>query len=472
VKKLNLSFFLFLWLSPKIVLPVHAGVGDSINKTELIKSFQELIAIRSITGAEKPAGIYLLNKSKELGFVTKTFYDKDSFINFSASLYPLESKKKNIVFLCHFDVVPANDSAKWKYPPFAGTLANDTIWGRGALDMKGVGILELYALREYLAEAKVKELPYNFTILFVSDEEKGGDHGAKFITEKYLDVINPLLVLGEGGAGFRDVLPSKPDSLLFMISVAEKRSLWLKLTVKQHAAGHGAMGSHNSANAMLIRALDKIENHKPSIRFEKTTKKMFKRIGKLNGGFKGFILRNVNAFYLRPFRRKILEQQAGLLTEVTNSTTITSIYNPQAPPNVIPDEAAAYLDCRLVPKMKTEKFIRHLKRRILNSRINVEIVDESAKAKASATDSLFAAVCKGLTKTYPGALQVPILFPATTDNSFFRAKNINAYGVLPIIMTEDLIKTVHGVDECIPVSAVLRGANAYKNIITEIINCK
>jgi len=241
MQKHYLIFVVYLSLSPIAMFTAHAGVTDSTNKKDLIKSFQELLAIRSITGTEKPAGLYLLKKSKELGFVTKTFYDKDSFLNFSASLYPLESKKKNIIFLCHFDVVPANDSTKWKYPPFAGTLANDTIWGRGALDMKGIGILELYALREYLAEAKAKELPYNFTILFVSDEEKGGDHGAKFITEKYLDILNPLLVLGEGGAGFTNVLPSKPDSLLFMISVAEKRSLWLKLTVKEHAAGHGAM---------------------------------------------------------------------------------------------------------------------------------------------------------------------------------------------------------------------------------------
>src|ERR1035437_286241 len=144
-----------------------------------------------------------------MGFYTHTFLDKDSFPNFSASVYPLESGKPTVIFLCHLDVVPAPDSLQWRQPPFAGAVVNDTLWGRGCLDMKGIGVLELFAMQSFLDSTKKTDMPYNLTLLFVADEEKGGVHGAKFMTENYLQLLKPKLIIGESGAGFKKMLPSK-----------------------------------------------------------------------------------------------------------------------------------------------------------------------------------------------------------------------------------------------------------------------
>jgi carboxypeptidase PM20D1 len=456
----------------KFYILLFCGFGsfaqDNSQKA-ILQTMSEVMSFRSVSGNERALGKHLLQKSTEMGFYTHTFLDKDSFINFSASVYPLESSKPNIIFLCHIDVVPAPDSAQWKYPPFAGKIVNDTIWGRGCLDMKGIGVMELFAMQSFLDSAKKVDMPYNLTLLFVSDEEIGGVHGAKFIIENYLTLLKPKLVIGEGGGGFKKLLPSKPNKLVFFVSVAEKKSLWLKLSVSHHGSGHGAMASSETANSILLKAISRVEEKKPIIIFDRTTKRMFKELGKLNGGFKGFLLRNITKWVFNPFRRAILKRAPELLNEVTSTTQLTNIYNPQQPPNVIANEAAAYFDCRLLPGINSKRFIRRLKLKILNPKVKIEIVDQSATAMPTRPGKTFVTIEKSLQKMYTGADAIPVLFPATTDNSFFRSVGIDSYGILPLELNQELIKNVHGTNECIPVPVFMKGVEAYKVLMRGLL---
>jgi len=268
------------------------------------------------------------------------------------------------------------------------------------------------------------------------------------------------------------VLPSKPEKEIFFLSVVEKRSLWLKLSVHQKTHGHSSLPASNSANNIMIKAIDRITSEKPIITFNKTTRHMFRDLGILNGGLTGFVLKNINSFLLRPFRRKILSSEPLLLTEVTNTIQLTNYSNPNGPPNVIPGSAVSYFDCRLVPTVSTKKFIRKLKLRIHNPKVEIEIIDQSPEEKASKQNEKFGAIKLALKKTYPGCEVLPVLFPATTDNSYFRSKGIKAYGLLPLELNQQLIETVHAANECIPVSTLNKGIEAYKAIIRELINLK
>ncbi len=461
---MNKFILLFFFIS------IHCFASDTLLTKTPAQNLSALLQFRSLSGHEKQAGDFLLNKATEMGLSVHVFNNQDSAFNFSASLYPLEQHKPNIVFLCHIDVVPAVDSIEWRFPPFSGAIVNDTIWGRGCLDMKGIGLMQLHAVATYLEEAKKESLPYNFSVLFVSGEESGGQNGAKLIVENNLPLLNPSLIIGEGGAGLKGVLPSKPEKEIFFLSVVEKRSLWLKLSVHQKTHGHSSLPSSNSANNIMIKAIDRITSEKPIITFNKTTRHMFRDLGILNGGLTGFVLKNINSFLLRPFRRKILSSEPLLLTEVTNTIQLTNYSNPNGPPNVIPGSAVSYFDCRLVPTVSTKKFIRKLKLRIHNPKVEIEIIDQSPEEKASKQNEKFGAIKLALKKTYPGCEVLPVLFPATTDNSYFRSKGIKAYGLLPLELNQQLIETVHATNECIPVSSLNKGIEAYKEIIRELIN--
>jgi carboxypeptidase PM20D1 len=119
--------------------------------------------------------------------------------------------------------------------------------------------------------------------------------------------------------------------------------------------------------------------------------------------------------------------------------------------------------------VKTKKFLRKLKRRLGNPKVKVEIVDQSPTAKASPDNENYDAIESAILKAYPGAKVLPVLFPATTDNSYFRAMNIPCYGILPFELSQGLIRTVHGTNECIPVPAIYKGIEAYKILIRELL---
>ena len=109
-----------------------------------------------LSGNESPAGKYILNVCQQSGFHTRLFTDADTAFNFSASLYPLDSKKPNVIFLNHIDVVPANDSVQWQHSPYGGIVLNDTVYGRGCIDMKGIAVMQLIAAYQFKEENKEK----------------------------------------------------------------------------------------------------------------------------------------------------------------------------------------------------------------------------------------------------------------------------------------------------------------------------
>ncbi|MCA9470107.1 MAG: M20/M25/M40 family metallo-hydrolase, partial [Nitrospira sp.] len=172
-------------------------------------------------------------------------------INLAARLKG-SGKAKPIVLIHHMDVVPA-DTSRWRIDPFGGELKDGYIWGRGAIDMKGTGVLQLYA---FLTLAR-QQVSLNRDVIFlaVSDEEIGGTMGTRYLIEHHYDELDPEYVLDEGGIGSREVFVN--GKLVFGISVAEKRAFWLRLTARG-IAGHGSQPHDQNPNNKLMRALDRL----------------------------------------------------------------------------------------------------------------------------------------------------------------------------------------------------------------------
>jgi len=438
---------------------------DSTASKSPTEFLREIIRYPSVSGNEKKLGEFLLKEATQMGFYTRVFTDKDSSFNFAASLYPLSQGKPNILFINHIDVVQADDSSLWRKSPFAGVLENDTIWGRGAIDMKGIATMELYATKSMLEESKQRDLPYNVTVLFLSGEESGSKLGGKIVTEKFLAELNPVTVFGEGGVGLRNVLPSKPDKIVFFMSVAEKKNLWLMLHLKMDAQGHASVPSNKNANKIMFKAVSRFEQRKPEINFSKTSRRMFRKFGEANGGVQGFILKHINWIIIRPFRRSILSREPLLLSTVTNTIQLTSIQNPYCPPNKIACQVAAYYDCRLLPSVKTKYFLKNVFFKLINPKIQVEVLDESPDAKPSEINDYYHLMETALKQNFPGAAVIPTLFPASTDNDYFRSYGIPAFGIMPIELDKESLESVHGANEKLSVKNLNRGINTYSTFI-------
>ncbi|EMR01373.1 Succinyl-diaminopimelate desuccinylase [Cesiribacter andamanensis AMV16] len=366
--------------------PELPPTSAAVRKAEAISLLSDYLQYPSLSGEEDRVGQFLADYCKAQGLHITQLPSEEGSMNFAATLYPLEVDKPVIWLQHHMDVVPAAETEGWRHPPFSGRVALDTIWGRGALDNKGMGVMQLMALLNLKESLDTTELVYNVGLLCVSNEEVGGLLGSRLVIDKALTDLKPLVVFGEGGAGLTGVLSRKPDKPVFGISVAEKTVLWLKLDLQLNSYGHGAAPAPEYANKLMIHALSRLEGRKLDFEFNRVNKRMFRRMGRAEGGIRGFVISHLNWAIFRPFIKGTIQRDPMLQALTTNTVTVTKLENSPGPHNQISSTATAYLDCRLQPNTAPKAFIRKLERLLDQPRISISVVNQTPQARPSPTN--------------------------------------------------------------------------------------
>ena len=355
---------------------------------------------------------------------------------------------KPIVLLNHMDVVPV-DAAGWSFPPLSGEISDGMVHGRGAIDMKGFGIIELMALRELASRGERPSRDVVF--LAVPDEEVGGGMGTGWLAQNRPDLMDAYGVWDEGGIGLSDALPVPA----MFISVTEKQVLWLKL-IAEGPAGHGSRPIPNAAPLRLEEALQRIFADLPPPRLTSLSRRVFERLGSAVGGFEGFALRRLKNPIVWLFADGLL-QQDPLTSALVRDTIALTMLRAGYKPNVIPERAEAVLDCRLLPDTDRKQFLNYVRKTIDDPGIRIEIIQDAPAqpVPASPTDNpLFAAMQAVTQEVYPGAMVMPFMTLAGTDSRFFRRRGVPAYGFIPVQISKELLATYHGKDERIPVDVL------------------
>ncbi len=360
-------------------------------------------------------------------------------VNLVARLEGRNKSKKPLVLMNHFDVVPVAREA-WSMDPFGGIVKDGSIWGRGALDMKGIGIMQLMAV---IAMKKNGIVPDRDIVLFATcDEETGGDLGVRWMLQNHPGEVDAEYVLDEGGFGTRDVL--QKGKLVFGISVAEKQPAWLRIRAKGTAA-HGSQPIADNANMTLLRAIEKAMAAPPSGKRHPVIAEMLATVG-------GTL-------------------EANKLTNAIqkNTLTLTTLKSGVGDPvkvNVIPSTAEATLDCRLLPGVNAQEFISDMRARINDPRVTVELLTTIDDTPASSfTTPLFETLRKVIKKHHPAAEVTPMMVPYSTDAPKFRKKGLPAYGFTPMILNAELLATMHSDEERIPVDQFHMGVRMMFDVI-------
>jgi acetylornithine deacetylase/succinyl-diaminopimelate desuccinylase-like protein len=465
-------FSCYLWIATPLHTQAQETLSNDSTKSAVIARFlAQMIQYKSISGGEGEFGRFLADYCRKQGLYVEIFTDKDYQYNFAASLYPLTYKKPNIVLQSHLDVVPAGNVVFWEQPPFAGKIVKDTVWGRGAIDCKGLIAMQLFALQHFIALARQSDLPYNITFLAVSGEETGGKEGAEIIVNQYWEGLNAVVVFGEGGSGLQNIVPSKPNKVVFGVSIAEKSSLWLKVTAQGRRNGHGAVPPSLYATKRLLRGLINIMNDRQRPRFSSVTKRMFKQFGWLEGGVKGFVIRHAHRQFFRWLMRKYFAEGENFYPLVYNTITITGLSSNQLAFNQIANKAEAVLDCRLLPGTDIDKFLKKIKNK-LGNRVEITILDQSPASPPTQTDKFYDGMEEALHTVFPDCAVIPILFPATTDNNFFRQKNVPTYGIQPTLFTQEILETTHNLNERVTITSLLKGVETFTVFLDKILKTR
>ena len=361
-------------------------------------------------------------------------------VNLIARLPGRDRSKRPLLLLNHMDVVPV-DASRWKEKPFGAEIKNGMIWGRGTLDMKSTGILQLSSLilLKQLGIVPARDIVF----LATCDEETGGVDGAAWMIQNHWDELNPEYVLDEGGVGSRDVYST--GLLVFGVSIADKQVLWLKMRAAG-TSGHGSQPIPDNANDLLIAAIAKAKSFPPSSKQNPIVARMLASVGTFASN------KYINAI-----------QQ--------NTMSLTSLRSGVGDPpksNVIPSIAEATLDCRLLPGQNSDEFISEIKARVNDPRISIEETSPKPDDPASSrTDTpLYMTIVRAIHTRHLDATVMPTLVPFGTDGQKFRMRGVAAYGIMPMVIDSATMSTMHSDSERIPINQFKQGLHIYFDILT------
>ncbi|MFD1292562.1 M20/M25/M40 family metallo-hydrolase [Lutibacter holmesii] len=464
--------FLVLFVGTKVFSQNQVAHTQNNIDTPTLKIEETLsryLQFNSTSGQEKEAGEWLKALCKEKGlFVTEMGQENGNY-NFSASLYPLSKKLPNIILLNHIDVVPEGDLEKWEFPPYSGTITDTEVWGRGAFDNKGNGIMQLFSILDLKAKYKDTQLPYNITFLAVSVEETQGDGGAKFVVKNYLEELNPAMVIGEGAPGLIGILDPESTTPLFGISVAHKRALWIELELSIKTFGHGSVSPKSYVTKDMNEALHRVLKKKSKVVFNDLNVEFLKQLGAIEKGFTGWVLKHPKLFKWALTSK--LREKEELFALFSNTITCTGVHSEGDAINVIPSKVTATLDCRLLPYESSEQFLSDLRKKLKNDAIQISIKENMPGVTPSDTESIYyKSIEKALLTMYPKSDIISTLLPNFNDVGAFRLFNVPGYAITPVILSRAYLEKIHNENERVPIEILEKGKDSYAAMIVEILN--
>ena len=244
---------------------------------------------------------------------------------------------------------------------------------------------------------------------------------------------------------------SKDDT----VSVAQKKSFWVDVTVEGQS-GHGSRPFDNYPNQVLVNALDKIVNWQTPMKINPVVAEMFNRIGNEIGGFQGFVMKNIdNGLVQYLFGNSISSASTSTNAMVRNTISLTMLTSGYKT-NIIPEKASASLDIRLLPEIDPDQFIFDLASVVNNDDvIFVPKRTPDNKFISSWDTNFFKILSEEIKLLQPDAVAVPFMTIGGTDSQFFQSKGVDCYGLLPILVEEADIQTMHGIDERISIEHIL-----------------
>jgi len=357
--------------------------------------------------------------------------------------------KPALILLNHMDVVPA-DLRYWSFDPFSGEIKDGYIYGRGALDMKGLGIVQLQAFLALHASG-VKP---NRDVVFVAtaDEEAGGAYGAGWLLENHPEIFKGAgFLLNEGGGG-----TLLAQDTVFTVEVTQKVPLWLRL-IAHGNPGHGSTPQTETSVTRILRAGDRLAGTEFPARVIPAVQAMFEGMAPYQSPELAPRYADIaNAVKDAEFMNYLQLTNPAHHALLRNTCSLTVLEGSNKI-NVVPTEAILELDCRLLPDQDPDQFIEELSLIINDPNVEIEKLMGFTPAVSSPDNPLFKLIESVYESFYPGAWVIPGVATGFTDSHFFRDRGIVSYGFGPFVVPAEDRRGVHGNNERISVANMETG---------------
>jgi len=368
-----------------------------------------------------------------------------------------------ILLMAHQDVVPIEPGTEstWDQPPFSGTLDGSHLWGRGTLDDKGslIGILE--AVESLLAGGH--RPASTIYLVFGHDEEIGGTLGAAAVASTLEERgVRLSFVIDEGGAVARDFFDGL-DGPIALLGVAEKGYLNVELRAAG-VGGHSSTPPPHTAVGLIAMAIAAIEDHPMPAHLD-VQAPLLDAIGRATGGLRGLALRNREMFSGMIQKALSAKPTTNALIRTTGAPTLVA---GGVKPNILPQEATAVVNFRILPGDTTADVLEHVKS-VVPEGVEVRVLEGGFSSEPSprARDDggAFALIADTIRAVYPDATVAPWILMGATDSRYFAGIADDVYRFAPFSATPDDLSRVHGTGERISVDDAGPAVDFYRLLI-------
>ena len=375
-----------------------------------------------------------------------------------------DGSRKPVLVAAHADVVGV-ERDKWSLDPFAGTIKDGHVYGRGAIDFKG-GIAVFARAVMMLAENKV---PLARDVIFLSEaDEEAAQYNTSWLARTHWAQMDCEFALNEGGWIIKD---DGGKVKYVSISTADKSSIAIVLTAKGTST-HSSMPRPDNAIFTLSRALAKLADHETKVQLIPSTKQFFTTLAKTSEAPLSDYFRTIatssDAVAVARADREVSKDP--LIHALLRNTIAPVLMNAGFRGNVIPGSAEATINVRTIPGTDPADVVGEFQQVIHDPRVDVRLSNPNAGANPTPPSSedtdLFRALAREAHATFPGAEVTPYLFQAGTDAGAWRSRGVPVYGIYPYPITADELTRMHGNDEKVSVESLRQGTEMiYKTLV-------
>jgi acetylornithine deacetylase/succinyl-diaminopimelate desuccinylase-like protein len=412
------------------------AIDSAENQAEALRHFRALVQIESVNGNETRVVEYLKKALEAAGIPVKTFALDPNRANLVARLKGNGSKRP-LLIMAHTDVV-AVQRDKWPVDPFGAVMKGGYIWGRGTTDDKDMLTANLMTM----LTLKRSGVALDRDVIFFAEsgeETDPTDVGIKFMVEQHFAEIDAEYALTEGGSGTIE----NGRAVTIQIATTEKAPRRVRL-VSNGTSGHGSVPRLDNALTHLGAAVQKVGTWETPMRLNDTTRTYFEKLASISPPEKAARYNGLSDPRRSAAIQQYLREFEPLHYTMLRTSVVPTILKAGIGANVIPSEAEATIDIRVLPDEDVTKFYEQMRTVIGDPAVKiVPIVSSRPVAPPSRLDNeMYAALEQATKRVYPGALMLPSMLSGYTDMALLRAKGIQSYGIGPAMSVSD--KTNYG----------------------------
>jgi acetylornithine deacetylase/succinyl-diaminopimelate desuccinylase-like protein len=373
----------------------------------------------------------------------------------------ISDPSRALLLVAHMDVVGA-ERARWSVDPFGAVTKDGYMYGRGALDDKSMLAANLAT---FLA-LKRSNARLNRDVIFLAttDEEGGGEAGIKTLIARNWDKFAAGYAINEGG----EVVAKNGKVQYVAVQVSEKVSINVAVIAKG-PAGHASIPTKDNAVVHLAAAVAKIGSYSAPVHFTAVVRRYFEGLAGISDDEIAKWLRSLETSDRGEHAQRVISEANPEWGAMMHDTIAPTMLSAGVRANVIPGEARAMLNVRLLPGDTIDVLLGALTKLVNDPQVRLEVQPNSGLAapNSSLESDFYGVINKVAAQDFGGVPVLPYQSPWATDSSQLRLHNVQAYGLWPFPLTEEDLKRMHGDDERLPVASFNKGIEVLLHIVTE-----